>query len=41
MSKWVGESEKYVKALFKLARERKPSLMFIDEIDNLCQDREK
>ena len=36
MSKWVGESEQNVRRLFERARENRPSIVFIDEIDALA-----
>jgi vacuolar protein-sorting-associated protein 4 len=50
ISKWMGESERYalfavvlthslVKQLFTMARQNKPSIIFIDEVDAICGTR--
>jgi transitional endoplasmic reticulum ATPase len=36
LSKWVGESERAVRELFRRAREAAPTLIFLDEIDALA-----
>ncbi|XP_015119116.1 fidgetin-like protein 1 [Diachasma alloeum] len=38
-SKWVGEGEKMVRALFAVAKVHQPSVVFIDEIDSLLTQR--
>ncbi|MEU4397999.1 AAA family ATPase [Micromonospora orduensis] len=36
LSKWVGESERAVRELFRRAREAAPTLIFLDEVDALA-----
>ncbi|GBG64633.1 hypothetical protein CBR_g45688 [Chara braunii] len=40
-SKWFGEGEKYVKAVFTLASKIAPSVVFVDEVDSMLGRREK
>jgi len=39
VSKWVGESEKAVREIFKKARQAAPCILFFDEIDVIAQRR--
>ena len=39
LSKWVGESEKAVRELFKKARQVAPTIVFLDEIDSIAPRR--
>jgi transitional endoplasmic reticulum ATPase len=39
LSKWVGESERAVRELFRRAREAAPTLVFLDEVDALAPTR--
>ena len=40
-SKWFGEGEKYVRALFSLANKIAPCVVFIDEVDSMLGRRDK
>ncbi|MCK4400007.1 CDC48 family AAA ATPase, partial [Candidatus Bathyarchaeota archaeon] len=39
MSKWVGESEKAVRQIFKKAKQVAPAIVFLDEIDSIAPTR--
>ncbi|MEE9525139.1 MAG: CDC48 family AAA ATPase [Candidatus Woesearchaeota archaeon] len=39
LSKWVGESEKAVREIFKKARQTSPTIIFFDELDSLASRR--
>ncbi len=39
LSKWVGESEKAVREIFKKAKQVAPTIIFLDEIDSIAPRR--
>ncbi len=39
ISKYVGESEKYLSRVFEQAQRKKPSIVFIDELDSIARSR--
>ena len=39
LSKWVGDSEKAVREIFKKARQAAPAIIFLDELDALAPER--
>lgn len=39
LSKWLGESERAMQALFKRARAAAPTIIFFDEVDALASKR--
>jgi len=39
ISKWVGESEKAVRSIFKRARQVAPAIVFFDELDSIAPKR--
>jgi len=39
VSKWVGESEKHIREIFKKARQVSPCIIFFDEFDSISQHR--
>lgn len=41
LSKYYGESSKQISALFDVAEELSPSVLFLDEVDSLTQSRDK
>ena len=41
LSKWVGDSERAVRQVFRRARAAAPAIIFFDEIDALAVQRKK
>lgn len=41
MNKYLGQGERNVKELFQVARARKPTVIFIDEVESMCSQRDE
>ncbi len=41
VSKWMGEGERMVKALFQVAKVSQPCVIFIDEVDSILAERKE
>jgi vacuolar protein-sorting-associated protein 4 len=41
VSKYLGDGERQVKKLFESAREQKPAIIFVDEIESMCSQRDE
>lgn len=40
-NKWTGNTERRVAAMFRVVEAASPSLLFLDELESLIQDRDK
>ena len=40
MSKWYGESEQRIEELFRTAKERRPAILFFDDVDAIAKSRD-
>ena len=41
LSTWLGQTERYIKIFFEMARSNAPCIVFIDEAEQLCGTRSK
>ena len=41
MSKWQGESEKLIRALFEICADKQPCILFMDEFDSIATERSR
>jgi len=39
ISKWQGETSMHIRVLFEMAKERRPVILFVDELDHLLSNR--